>query len=227
MDTEMREPDDSSIKILIVDDDRTIADVLCDLVSDTARRVDVRYDGVTALEAIQKTPYDLILVDLVMPRMGGLDVLKFAKKSNPDVVVIIITGYASLETAITAVKEGAYDYIRKPWKLEEIKIVVENAVDKIQLYRENNKLVKQLQDAYGELLALKKGTEAKDESIAKINFFPSNIPSFHYLYSDNGAGSSHIDKLQALSSLRENGMLTEEEFKDFKRHLLKAITHKT
>lgn len=219
----MRKSDDSTITILIVDDDSTIADIFRDLVSDTGRTVDVRYDGVGALGAIESNPYDLILVDLVMPRVGGLDVLKFAKKSNPDVVVIIITGYASLETAITAIKEGAYDYIRKPCKLEEIKIVVDNAIDRIQLYRENKRLVKQLEDAYRELLALKKDTEGKDERIANINFFPSNMPSFHYLYSDNVPPANHIEKLQTLSSLRENGMLTEEEFKDFKKHLLKSM----
>jgi len=118
--------------ILIIDDDKTIADILKDLLSETERRnaVDVCYDGLAAVENLQKNVYDLVIVDLVMPRIGGLDVLKYAKKINPDVIVIIITGYASLETAIMAIKEGAYDYIRKPCKLEEIKIAVENAIDK-------------------------------------------------------------------------------------------------
>jgi DNA-binding NtrC family response regulator len=222
----MHQARDPRIKILIVDDDRTIADILRDLISDPERGVDVRYDGVSALEVIQRTPYDVIVVDLVMPKVGGLEVLRFAKKINPDVIVIIITGYASLETAITAIKEGAYDYIRKPCKLEEIKIVVENAIDKILLYRENRRLLKELQDAYHELMILKKGEADKDERIASINFFPSNMPSLHYLYNNNAPASNHIDKLQVLSSLRENGMLTQSEFNEFKRHLLKSIDHK-
>lgn len=211
------------IKILIVDDDRDIADILVDIVSIKERAVDVCYDGVDAVKSIQSSVYDLVIVDLIMPRMGGLDVLKYAKKSNPDALVIIITGYASLETAVTAVKEGAYDYIRKPWKLEEIKIVVENAVDKIKLHRENRELLKKLQDAYHELMVLK-AKKNEDDKIAKINFFSSNMPNLHYLYNNSSPSSSYVDELQALSSLRESGTLTASEFKAFKSHLLKMIT---
>lgn len=222
----MHEGSDPQIKILIVDDDTTVADILKDLLSDEGRSVYVCYDGLAALESIQKDSYDLIIADLVMPGVGGLEVLKFAKKSNPDVIIIIITGYASLETAITAIKEGAYDYIRKPCKLEEIKIVVENAIDKIRLYRENRELLRKLQDAYNELMVFKKGRDDKGGKIASINFFSSNMPSLHHIYNTDCFPSNHIDKLQALSSLRENGMLTEGEFKEFKRHLLQSINHK-
>jgi len=213
-------------KILIVDDDKIIADMLKDLLSDRERSVDVCYDGLASVESIQKNFYDLIIVDLVMPRVGGLDVLKYAKKINPDVIVIIITGYASIETAIMAIKEGAYDYIRKPCKLEEIKIVVENAVDKIKLNRENRELLRKLQDAYHELMVLKEEKEEKDEGkkIASINFFSSNMAGLHYLYDNDSPPNNYVDKLQALSSLKENGMLTESEFKVFKGHLLKMVS---
>lgn len=217
--------DGLQINILIVDDDKTIADILKDLLSERRHAVDVCYDGLAAVESIQKNFYDLIIVDLVMPRIGGLDVLKYAKKINPNVIVIIITGYASLETAIMAIKEGAYDYIRKPCKLEEIKIAVENAIDKIRLYRENKVLLKKLQNAYHELMVLKK-EKNEDQKTANINFFSSNIPSLHYLYNTDPPPSNHIDKLQALSSLKENGLVTESEFKTFKRHLLKMISLK-
>jgi len=212
-------------KILIVDDDETTADVLRDLISDTERSVDVCYGGLAAVERIQKKSYDLIIVDLVMPRVGGLDVLKYAKRINPDVIVIIITGYASLETAIMAIKEGAYDYIRKPCKLEEMKIVVENAIDKITLNRKNRELLKELQDAYHELMVLKEEKD-EDKKIARINYFSSNMPSLHYLYNSNAPANNYVDKLQALSSLKENGMLTESEFKEFKRHLLATMSPK-
>jgi DNA-binding NtrC family response regulator len=217
--------DGLQINILIVDDDKAIADILKDLLSERRHAVDVCYDGLAAVESIQKNFYDLIIVDLVMPRIGGLDVLKYAKKINPNVIVIIITGYASLETAIMAIKEGAYDYIRKPCKLEEIKIAVENAIDKIRLYRENKGLLKKLQNAYHELMVLKK-EKNEDQKTANINFFSSNIPSLHYLYNTRSPTNNHIDKLQALSSLKENGLVTESEFKTFKRHLLKMISLK-
>jgi len=103
---------------------------------------------------------------------------------------------------------------------EEIKIVVENAIDKIRLSRENRELLRKLQDAYHELMVLK---EEKDEDgkIASINFFSSNMPSLHYLYSNDSHPNNYVDKLQALSSLKEDGMLTEAEFRQFKSRLFK------
>lgn len=210
------------INILVVDDEKAVADILKDCISDKGRSVDVCYDGLEGIDHIQNNFYDLIIVDLMMPKVGGLDVLKYAKKANPDVLVIIITGYASLETAIMAIKEGAYDYIRKPCKLEEIRIAVNNAIDKIKLFRENRGLLKEIKDAYHELMLLKKEKKA-DKKISSINFFSSNMPSLHYLYSNNSSSNNTVDKLQALSSLKESGSLTESEFKTFKLNLLKMI----
>lgn len=218
------------IKILIVDDEKAVADILKDILSDKERSVNVCYDGPAGIESIQKNFYDLIIVDLVMPKVGGLDILRYVKKINPDVLVIIFTGHASLETAVMAVKEGAYDYIRKPCKLEEIKIVVENAIEKIKLYRENRELLRKLQDSHNELMVLKqekdmvlKQEEDDDKKIASINFFSSNMPSLHYIYDNSSNPNNYIDKLQALSSLKERGDLTDNEFKIFKRNLLKMI----
>jgi YesN/AraC family two-component response regulator len=213
-----------NIKILIVDDDKVVADVLRDLISENGERtVDVCYDGLSAIETIQKNLYDLLIVDLVMPRVGGLDLLKYAKKVNPDTIVVIITGYASLETAIMAIKEGAYDYIRKPCNLEEIKIVVKNAIERITLHRENKDLVKKLQDAYHELMVLKE-KRLEDAEAANINLFSPNVPSLHYLYNPDYPPDNYVEKLQALSTLKENGVLTDSEFKAFKKHLVGMIS---
>lgn len=217
----MHEETGLQIKILIVDDDKDIADILQDLIAGEGRSVEVCYNGMDAVESIQKNVYDLIIVDLVMPGAGGLDVLRSAKKANLDVLVIIITGHASIETAVTAVKEGAYDYIRKPCKLEEIKLAVENAVEKIKLSKENRELLQKLQDAYHELMVLKQAKQ-DDEKIAKMNFFTSNVPKLHYLL-NSSPPRNYVDKLQALSSLKESGTLTEHEFKTFKNHLIKMI----
>ncbi len=217
----MRETGHLSVRILIVDDDKAVAEILGDLLSGPDRSVDVCHDGKEALERIEAKSYDLIIVDLVMPRVGGIEVLAYAKKVRPDTIVIIVTGYASLETAIAAIKEGAYDYISKPYKLEEMKIVVDNALERIRLLRENRDLVEKLQGAYRELLELKKERPA-DNKVASVNFFSSSMPGLHFLYSDP-ASSNYVDRLQALSSLKKNGMLTESEFNEFKRHLLKMI----
>jgi DNA-binding response OmpR family regulator len=220
----MIEDTSRQIKILIIDDEKAVADILKDFLSDKERLIDVCYDGLAGIERIQKNFYDLIIVDLVMPKVGGLEILRFSKKTNPHVLVIIITGYASLETAVLAIKEGAYDYIRKPCKLEEIRIVVENAIDKIKLYRENRELIKKLQDAYNELMVYKQERD-DDKKNPSINFFSSNTSGLHYLYNNNSFSNNYIKKLQALSYLKDSGNLTEDEFKSFKRNLLKMIDH--
>lgn len=221
----MPEHTSRQIKILIIDDEKAVADILKDFLSHKERSVDVCYSGLSGIQSIQKNSYDLLIVDLVMPKVGGLDILRYAKKTNPDALVIIITGHASLETAVMAIKEGAYDYIRKPCKLEEIRIVVENSIDKINLYRENRELIKKLQDAYDELMAYKQESDDNKKN-ANINFFSSNTPSLHYLYNNSSFPNNYIEKLQALSSLKDNGNLTEDEFKTFKRNLLnKMIEH--
>ncbi len=209
------------IKILIVDDDKDIADIFQDLIADEDRSVDVCYNGLDAVESIQRNVYDLIIADLVMPGLGGLDVLRYAKTANPEVLVIIITGHASVETAVTAVKEGAYDYIRKPCKLDEIKIAVENAIDKIKLSRENRELLQKLQDAYHELMVLKQ-PKHDDKKIAKMNFFTSKMPNLSY-FLNSSPPSNYVDKLKALSALKESGTLTDNEFKTFKNHLVKMM----
>ena len=207
------------IRILIADDDKVIAEILKDILASPERTIEICHDGQTAVDKIRTEGFDLILVDLVMPGMGGLDVLKIAKQDNPDVIVIIVTGYASLETAVSAIKEGAYDYIMKPCKLDEFKIVIDRATEKIKLHKENKELLQKLQDASSELMALNEKKSANDAGDLKI--FSSNIAWMHSLYDD--ANGNFVDKLQALAYLRKSGMLTEKEFSDFKAYYLKSI----
>lgn len=218
----MDESNARRIRILIVDDDQDLAGIFKDIIAAEGRLIDVCYDGLAAIEHIQNHGYDIILADLVMPKVGGIDILKFAKKINPDVVVIIITGYASLETALTAIKEGAYDYIRKPCKMEEMQVVVDNAVDKINLNRENRELFGKLQAAYHDMMIASKA-ECEDRKPERVHFFPANMQSLHYLYNEKSFSDDVLKKLTALSSLKEKGTLSESEFNVFKRHLLKRV----
>jgi DNA-binding NtrC family response regulator len=126
-----------SIRSVIVDDDKTIGEILKELVSREHTSVDVFSDGFEAIQFVKRQPVDIVITDLIMPGIGGLEVLRQAKITNPDVIVIIITGHASLETAMEAVREGAYDYIKKPFKLEEMGIAFNNALERVQLVREN------------------------------------------------------------------------------------------
>jgi DNA-binding NtrC family response regulator len=218
---------ETPVRILIADDDKAIGDILYDLISEDGRRVDICRNGAEAIESLKGRTYDLIIVDLVMPEANGMEVLTFAKKMNPDVIVIILTGHASLETAIAAIREGAYDYIRKPCKLEEIKLSVDHGLEKITLNRENRDLLKKLEIAYEKLHDLMTRTEKKGEEtdrVEHINFYSSSHPNLHYLYTDKSSPKSTIDQLQTLTSLKERGTLTDSEFNAFKRHLLTTIS---
>ena len=218
---------ETPVRILIADDDKAIGDILHDLISEDGRRVDICQNGAEAIERLKEESYDLIIVDLVMPEANGMEVLTFAKKMNPDVIVIILTGHASLETAIAAIREGAYDYIRKPCKLDEIKLSVDHALEKIRLNRENRELLKKLEIAYEKLHELMIRKEKKGEDVDKmgnINFYSSSHPNLHYLYTEKSSPKSTIEQLQTLTSLKERGTLTDREFNAFKRHLLTTIS---
>ncbi len=215
----MGNQEDTPIRILIADDDKVIAEILKDLLASPERAIEICHDGQAAVDKIRADGFDLILVDLIMPKLGGLDVLKIAKQINPDVIVIIVTGYASLETAVSAIKEGAYDYVMKPCKLDEFKVVIDRATEKIKLHKENRELLKKLQDASQELMHHQQ--KKSDMNAQDLKFFSSTEAWMHSLYDDTQ--TNFVDKLQALAYLRQSEMLTEKEFTDFKTHYLKSI----
>jgi DNA-binding response OmpR family regulator len=228
---------DQCIRSVIVDDDKAIGEILKELISGEQNSVEVFGDGLDAIEFIQKQPVDIVITDLMMPRVGGLEVLRHAKAANPDVMVIIITGHASLETAIEAVREGAYEYIKKPFKLQEMEIAFNNAVEKVHLVRENRKLLQELKEAYDQLVAIKKEKkgfkEFKDKhgtlrkKIAHLNFFSSTMPSLQLVNNSSTNQRGFIGELQNLSKLKKEGLLTEKEFKALKAHLIKRLGNPT
>jgi DNA-binding NtrC family response regulator len=210
------------VRILIVDDDAAIADVLKDVVACEGREVCVCYDGLTAVRCLQSLTYDLLILDVMLPGVDGLGVLKAAKKANPDVLVIIITGYATLETAIAAIKEGAYDFIQKPFKLDGFKIAIANAVEKVKLNKENRELLLKLQSACEELATLRE-RQSEVGKVASINFLSSSMPSLHYLYGQTQDQYTLLEKLDALIQLREKGFFSDEDFRVVKGYLLKIM----
>jgi len=226
----MKRLHDQSIRTLIVDDDKALGDILKDLIVRDFVSVEVFSDAAEAIEFIKKEPVDIVITDLMMPGVGGMEVLREAKATNPDAIVIIITGHASLETAIEAIREGAHDYIKKPFKLQEMEIVFNNAADKVNLMRQNRELFLKLTDAYNQLVAIKKERNESDDNkreksckTAHLNFFSSTLPGLYLLHNQQRDRPNYIEQLQNISRLKEQGLLTEGEFTTFKAHLLKAI----
>jgi len=136
------------VKILVVDDEAIIRDSLHDWLSDVGHQVLTAENGPQALEIIEKEKPGIAIVDLVMPGMDGIELLKRAKEISSGIEVIIITAYGSIPTAITAMKEGAYDYIEKPFCPERAELLIEKLMEHQRLIEENISLHQKLEERY-------------------------------------------------------------------------------
>jgi len=132
--------------ILVVDDEEVMRDVMSTLLAEAGYRVTLASDGAEGLALARKGSFDAAIVDVMLPEMSGLEVLEEIKKSDPDLVVLMITAYASVETAIQAIKKGAFDYVTKPFKHEEVLHILRNALNQRRLQDENRDLRRALRD---------------------------------------------------------------------------------
>ena len=135
-------------KILLVDDDPSIRRILNSFLRERNYAVSVAGDGEEAIELIRSEVFDLVIVDLVLPKVDGLAVMQEAISLYPDVTVVVISGHATLESAISAMKVGAFDYLTKPFRLGEIEVVVQKALERNRLRYENRYLRNQLETRY-------------------------------------------------------------------------------
>jgi len=120
-------------KILVIDDEVSILEVVKLGLEEAGFKVDVFSDPIEALNAFSESNYDAVLTDINMPEMSGLEVLRRCKKINPESVVILITAYSSIDSAIEAIRGGALDYIRKPFRMEELILRLNEALDRIKI----------------------------------------------------------------------------------------------
>lgn len=150
-------------RVLVVDDEKVIREILADFLSMEGFWVRTAEDGTAALQELSRQPYDLVISDLKMPRMGGLELLDAVTRGNPNVVMVIMTGFGTVETAIDAMKKGAYDYILKPFKVEEVVHIVQRGLEKRRLASENLRL--------REAISLYKVSEAIAQSLSLDEVF--------------------------------------------------------
>jgi len=155
-----------SFRILIVDDNREIRTILEEYLREEGYTAQGAGDGNEALAKHGESPFDLIITDLNMPGMTGMELIKAISKEGSTTEFIIITGYASLDSAIEAVKAGAFDYIVKPFRIEELRVVIKNARDKIMLKKANKQLFDKLRSFYFEISRYRKWLD--DEDIAQF-----------------------------------------------------------
>ncbi len=136
----------SQESILVVDDEEVMRDVLQSLLAEAGYAVSVAEGGPQGLALARKGGFDAAIVDVMLPEMGGLEVLEELKRFDPDFVVLMITAFASVETAIIAMKKGAFDYVAKPFKHEELLHILRNGLNQRRLQDENRALRTALKD---------------------------------------------------------------------------------
>jgi DNA-binding NtrC family response regulator len=130
-----------SIKVLIVDDDLSVLALLEEVFSDDpSLQIKTMSDSLEAYNRLERESFDLIITDLMMPEVDGLRLLERALSLDPNALVVMVTGYASLETTLEAIHMGVYDYITKPFRVEEFRLLVYNAAARIRLVHENRAL---------------------------------------------------------------------------------------
>ncbi len=125
----MTETKMAKTKILIVDDDRTLSDNLRDILLDEGYEVTARYSAISALKLMKKKEFDIAIIDIVMPHINGMELLWEIKKKWPGIQVVMITAFATVENAVEAIKNGAADYIAKPFKTNEIQVVIKRVIE--------------------------------------------------------------------------------------------------
>jgi DNA-binding NtrC family response regulator len=137
-----------SARILIVDDEEIVIRSCLRILSDSIYSVDSVQDGAGALRKVEENDYDLIVLDIMMPKMDGLEVLQQVKERHPDIDVIMVTGLSQIQTAVKAMKLGAFDYLSKPFDPDELKHVVDRALERRRLLQENRNLKSEISSRY-------------------------------------------------------------------------------
>jgi two-component system response regulator PilR (NtrC family) len=187
-------------KILVVDDDQGIREFLEIMLSREGYRVSVTGDAGKALVRCRKETFDLIITDLKMPKMDGIGFLKEVKNISPETMVILITAFASGETAVTAMKEGAYDYIEKDFAIDDLTRIIRNALAKKGVTRDDALFLKEVGEAagFGSMIGNSPEMLKVYATIKKVSATPANV----LILGESGTGKELVAKAVHENSAR-------------------------
>ncbi|MBI5402549.1 MAG: sigma-54-dependent Fis family transcriptional regulator [Ignavibacteriae bacterium] len=186
-------------KILIVDDEQNIIDVLSLVLTSEKHSVDTCLEGFTAIEKVRNNKYDLVLLDIKMPRMDGLEVLEKILEIDKSLIIIMISGHGNFETAVEATKKGAYNYIQKPPDLDELKIAIKNAIEFKRSKDEIEELKNELIES-NKIIGISTSIKDIQEKIKKYSDLDLNV----LIYGESGTGKMLVAKQLQLNSTRSD-----------------------
>ncbi|RLC27668.1 MAG: sigma-54-dependent Fis family transcriptional regulator, partial [Deltaproteobacteria bacterium] len=183
----------SDSAILFVDDEKNILDIVNEYLTRSGYDVTVADNGRQALEYLKDTDFDVVFTDLNMPGFSGLELLSAVKDRRPETEVIIVTGYGTIESAVEALKQGCYDYLQKPIKLERLKLLVDRILEKKRLQRENLLFKRRLKERYryDELVGVSPKMQEIYEIIDRISM---NVPTV-LIQGESGTGKEVVARV--------------------------------
>ena len=190
--------------ILVIDDEKAIRKALTEILAFEGFVVDEAADGEEGIKKIKEGNYDCILCDIKMPKKDGIEVLQVAREEKPDTPFIVISGHGNIETAVDAVKKGAFDYISKPPDLNRLLITLRNAMDKKSLVAETKQLRKRISKG-SEMIGESDGMIRIQETIAKVAPTDARV----LITGENGVGKELVARRIHELSNRCNGPIVE------------------
>ncbi len=187
-------------KILVVDDEQSLRDVLSIMLKRAGYAVTCASDGEEAIEHVAKEIFDLVITDLRMPKADGMDVLKAVKSASPETVVLVITAFATADSAVEAMKQGAYDYLTKPFQVDEVQLIVRNALEKRRLSTENMLLKREMasQSSFAQLVGQSDAMQRVFDVVRKVADSKSNV----LICGESGTGKELVARAIHYNSAR-------------------------
>ena len=190
-------------RVMVVDDDAETLALMHEIVAKEGFEVETAEDAETALRRLEQWQPELVITDIHMPGMDGLALLAAVREKEPDIPVVLLTAYGSLKTAVDAIKAGAFDYLSKPFVVEDIRLVVRRALEHTKLVRENRSLRGQLRDRYrfDNLVGCSGGMVAVYKMIARVAETDSTV----LIQGESGTGKELIARAIHANSGRSGG----------------------
>jgi DNA-binding NtrC family response regulator len=189
-------------RILIVEDEDLMRELLTKILANEQYRIFQASSGEEALRLLQDQTFDLVLTDLRLKGMNGLQLLSEVRAFDPEIVVIVMTAYASVETAVEAMRKGAYDYITKPFINEEIRVMLRRALNQRHLSRENRHLKRELRERYRfeNIVGTSEAMERVYRLIEKVSAISSNV----LIFGETGTGKELVARAIHYNSERSD-----------------------
>ena len=207
-------------KILLVEDDQNTLEGLAHILRDEGYHVQAVCDGETALRELSQDDYDVLLTDLKLPGIDGLELYREVKGISPDVATIVVTAFGTVKTAVDAMKEGVFDYVTKPIEVDELLIIIRNALNRQELLRENIMLRDQVQKAYSFESIIGNSGAMQDvfKKVAKVSASNSTV----LVRGESGTGKELVAKAIHFNSSRKDRQLVTIDCASLPENLLES-----